>query len=145
MIHDLESDKDKTLNPGIELRSPALHVDSLPAEPQGKPKNTGVSSLSLLQGIFLTTDRSSFWTEQRSSALQAGSLPTELSGKPMVLIPLTIKGKQGTEIVLTGKINHPYLFPIFLYVRLINHKLRSTGKCEALSSESPNWTTHPRF
>ena len=25
-------------HPGIELRSPALHVDSLPAEPQGKPK-----------------------------------------------------------------------------------------------------------
>ena len=41
-------------NPGIEPRSPALQVDSLPAEPQGKPKNTGVGSLSCLQGIFLT-------------------------------------------------------------------------------------------
>ena len=39
-------------NPGIEPRSPSLKVDSLPAEPQGKPKNTGVGSLSLLQGIF---------------------------------------------------------------------------------------------
>ena len=39
-------------NPGIEPRSPALQVDSLPAEPQGKPKNTGVGSLSLLQRIF---------------------------------------------------------------------------------------------
>ena len=28
--------------------------DSLPSEPPGKPKNTGVGSLSLLQGIFLT-------------------------------------------------------------------------------------------
>ena len=27
-------------------------VDSLPVKPQGKPKNTGVGSLSLLQGIF---------------------------------------------------------------------------------------------
>ena len=36
----------------IEFRSPALQVDSLPAEPQGKPENTGVGSLSLLQGIF---------------------------------------------------------------------------------------------
>ena len=27
-------------------------LDSLPAEPQGKPKNTGVGSLSLLQQIF---------------------------------------------------------------------------------------------
>ena len=41
-------------NPGIKLRSLALQVDSLPAEPQGKPKNTGVGSLSLLQGIFPT-------------------------------------------------------------------------------------------
>ena len=39
-------------NPGIEPRSPMLQVDSLPAEPQGKPKNTGVGSLSLLQQIF---------------------------------------------------------------------------------------------
>ena len=43
-------------NPGIKARSPALHVDSLPAEPQGKPKNTGVCSLSLLQGIFPTQE-----------------------------------------------------------------------------------------
>ena len=28
-------------NPGIELRSPALQVDSLPAEPPGKPINVG--------------------------------------------------------------------------------------------------------
>ena len=40
-------------NPGIELGSPALQADSLPAEPQRKPKN-GVGSLSLLQGIFPT-------------------------------------------------------------------------------------------
>ena len=34
----------------------ALPMDSLPAEPQGKPKNTGVGSLSLLQQIFLTQE-----------------------------------------------------------------------------------------
>ena len=32
-------------NPGIELRSPTLQVDSLPAEPPGKPKNTDSSIL----------------------------------------------------------------------------------------------------
>ena len=32
-------------NPGIEPRSPILWADSLPAVPQGKPKNTGVGSL----------------------------------------------------------------------------------------------------
>ena len=36
-------------NPGIKFRSPTLQADSLPAEPQGKPKNTGVGCLSLLQ------------------------------------------------------------------------------------------------
>ena len=45
-----------SLFPGIELGSPALQADSLPAEPQGKPKNTGVGSLSLLQRIFLTQE-----------------------------------------------------------------------------------------
>ena len=43
-------------NPGIEPRSPALQADSLPAEPQGTPKNTGVGSLSLLQQIFPTQE-----------------------------------------------------------------------------------------
>ena len=43
-------------NPGIKPRSPTLQVDSLLAEPQEKPKNTGVSSLSLLQGIFQTQE-----------------------------------------------------------------------------------------
>ena len=43
-------------NPGIEPRSPTLEADSLPTEPQGKPKNTGVGSLSLLQWIFPTQE-----------------------------------------------------------------------------------------
>ena len=36
--------------------SPALQADSLPTEPPGKPKNTGVGSLSLLQQIFQTQE-----------------------------------------------------------------------------------------
>ena len=41
-------------NPGIKPRSPTLQVDSLPTERQRMPKTTGVSCLSLLQGIFPT-------------------------------------------------------------------------------------------
>ena len=41
-------------NPGIRPRSPVLWVDSLPAKPQGKSKNTWVGSSSLLQWIFPT-------------------------------------------------------------------------------------------
>ena len=43
-------------NPGIELRSPILQADSLPSEPSGKPKNTGVGRPFLLQGTFLTQE-----------------------------------------------------------------------------------------
>ena len=50
-------------------------MDSLPAEPQWKPKNTGVGSLSLLQQIDPGI-------ELGSPVLQADSLPTGLSGKP---------------------------------------------------------------
>ena len=71
-------------NPGIEPKSPTLQTDSLPAEPKGKPKsesrsvvsdslwphgpyslwnslgqNTGVGSLSLLQGSSQPRD----WTQ----------------------------------------------------------------------------------
>ena len=67
-----------------ESRSPTLQVDSLPAEPQGKPKNTGVGSLSILQWIFPTG------IKQRS-ALQVDSLPTEVSGKPTVKLLLKLE------------------------------------------------------
>ena len=43
-------------NPGIKPRPPALQADSLLTEPSGKPKNTGVGSLSPLQWIFLTQE-----------------------------------------------------------------------------------------
>ena len=56
-------------NPGTEPRSPALQADSLLSEPAG---NTGVGSLSLLQGIFPTQE-----SKLGSPALQADSLPAE--------------------------------------------------------------------
>ena len=43
-------------NPGIKPRSPTLQEDFLSSEPPGKPKNTGVGSLSLLQGNFPTKE-----------------------------------------------------------------------------------------
>ena len=59
-------------NPGVEPRSPALQEDSLPDEPQGKPKNTGVASLSLLQPIFLTQ-------ELNRGLLHCKQIPDQLS------------------------------------------------------------------
>ena len=43
-------------NPGIEPRSPTLQADSLPSQPPGKPKSTGLGSLTHLQGIFPTQE-----------------------------------------------------------------------------------------
>ena len=43
-----------SFQPGIEPRSPTLLADSLLAELQGKPRNTEMGSLSLLQRVFQT-------------------------------------------------------------------------------------------
>ena len=43
-------------NPGIKPRPLALQAESLPAEPQGEAKKTGVGSLSLLQQILPTKE-----------------------------------------------------------------------------------------
>ena len=49
-------------NPGIQPRSPTLQVDSLPSDPPGKPKNTGMGSLFLLQGISRVSSQPRNWT-----------------------------------------------------------------------------------
>ena len=58
-------------------RSPALQVDSLSAEPQGKPKNTGVGNLSFLQGIFLTQESNQDLLHFRQIFYQLPSIETE--------------------------------------------------------------------
>ena len=63
--------------PGMEPRSPTLQVDSFPAEPPGKLKNTGVGSLSLLRGIIPIQE-----SNQGLLHWQVDSLPSEPSGKP---------------------------------------------------------------
>ena len=77
-------------NPGMESRSPALQADSLPAKPQGKPKNTGVGSLPLLQGIFLTQ-------ESKWSLLHCRQVLYQLSypGSPVVKNPPAIVRNEG--------------------------------------------------
>ena len=70
-------------NAEIEPRSPTLRVDSLTAEPPGKPKNTGVGSLSLLQRIFYTQE------------LDQGLLHCR-----QILYQLSYQGSSGTREVL---------------------------------------------
>ena len=56
--------------PGLEPTSPTLLADSSLSEPPGKPNNTEVGSLSVLEEIFLTQ-------EPGSPALQADSFSAE--------------------------------------------------------------------
>ena len=65
-----------SFQPGDRTRVSRIAGRSLPAEPPGKPKNTRVGSLSLLQWIFLTG------IKPRSPALEVDSLPAEPQGKP---------------------------------------------------------------
>ena len=64
-------------------RSPTLQADSLPAEPPGKPRNTGVGSLSLLQQIFPTQELNPFLLHLLH--WQADSLPLSHKGIPRIL------------------------------------------------------------
>ena len=63
-------------NPGKELRFPILKVASLPFEPPGKPKNTGVGSLSLLQGVVLIS-RSTLTSPKQNSRFSSPTLAPE--------------------------------------------------------------------
>ena len=71
-------------NPGIAPSSPTLQVDSSPAEPHGKPKNTGVGNLFLFQQIFLTQELN------LGSCIAGGVFTTELSGKPQTWVSVSI-------------------------------------------------------
>ena len=73
-------------NPEIEPRSPILQVDSLPAEPQGKPKNTGVVVYPFSSGSSQTRNQTGvsciagrFFTNQaiREALMQQGYLLLE--------------------------------------------------------------------
>ena len=66
-------------SPGIKPRSPSLQVDSLLSEPPGKPKNTEVGSLSLLEGERPNTEIKPVFP-----ARQADSLAVELPGEPQI-------------------------------------------------------------
>ena len=64
-------------NPGIEPRSLALQGVSLPVEPPGKPKNTGMCKSIPSPGNLPDPG-----IKPGSLALLVDSLPAELPGKP---------------------------------------------------------------
>ena len=94
----------------VSPRSPALQVDSLSAEPQGKPENTGVSSLSLLQGIFPTQESNQDFLHCRQILYQLSSqgsqhiksrdftLPTKVRLVKAIIFPVVMYGCESWTI-----------------------------------------------
>ena len=74
--------------PGIEPRSSTLRVDSLPAEPQGKPKNTGV-------GVAYPFSSGSFWPRSP----WVGKIPWRRKWQPT---PVLLPGESHGLRILVG-------------------------------------------
>ena len=112
-------------NPGIEPRSPILQVDSLSAEPPGKPKNTGVwvaypfssrssqlrnqTQVSLTAGGFFTS-----WATREAQEYWCGSLsllqqifPTQESNRGLLRCRRILY-----QLSSQGSTHHSYLFKI---------------------------------
>ena len=68
----------------LKPKSPAWQAGSLPSEPPGKPKNTRLGSLSLLQGNLLNPG-----IKPGSPALQEDYSPAELPEKPVIFSVLS--------------------------------------------------------
>ena len=83
-------------NPGIKPRSPTLQAVSLPAKPPGKPKKTGVGSLSLLQEIFPTQG-------SNPGLLHCRWILYQLShqGSPRILAWLAYPFSSGSSVIST--------------------------------------------
>ena len=83
--------------PGIKPRSPTLQADSLLSEPPGKPKNTGVGSLSLFHGIFQTQ-------ESNQGLLHCRQILYQLSYKGRLYIEVCVCQSQSHKLFLP----HPF-------------------------------------
>ena len=109
-------------NPEIEPRFPALQVNSSPAEPQGKPKNTGVGSLSLLHWIFLTQKSKQGLLHFRRILYQLsyqGSPNEGLTGIKIKSMPERISQHCFVFYVYFCKLPHNILLILFFVLQLV--------------------------
>jgi len=86
-----------------------LQADSLPAEPEGKPKNTGLRSLSVLQQIFLTQqlNRGLLHCRQMLSHLSDQGSPTDIQGRRHKPHQKKVTLLFQNSIVVIRKMYHP--------------------------------------
>ena len=86
-------------NPWIKSRFPTLQEDCLLSEQPGKPKNTGVGSLSLLQWIFLTQ-------ESNQSLLNCRWILYQLSYQGSPMVNMATENKDQTPVFCATKCGH---------------------------------------
>ena len=111
------------LNPEIEPRSPVLQVELYPLSHPGKPKNTGVGSLSLSQGLFPTQE--STW-----GLLPCRRILYQLSYQGSPHIMLQPYPKISGTFLPQGPCSFPLLGRLFL-----QHHLHPSGLCSMSSSQ----------
>ena len=105
-------------NPEIEPRSPALQADSLPAEPQGKPKYTEVGSLSIRKWVaYPFSSRSSRpknWTDIFLHCKESEVAQSCLTLRPHGLLPTRLLHPWDFPGKSTGEGSHFLLQGIFM-------------------------------
>ena len=101
-----------------------MQVDSLPAEPEGKPKNTGVGSLSLLQNIFSAQ-------ESNRGLLHCRQILHQLSYQRMAD---TKNRKRISAHIFNLKIRKVVSFKTFFFCQNIMDKGSACGNLEKLHS-----------
>ena len=105
-------------NPGTKPGSPALQADSLPSEPPGKSKNTGVCSQSLLQGNFLFQESNQGLLHCRVSCV--------LGWKPIPKDRWHLQAWFSTLMELDSSVNclEVAVRPVFFIIRKLQRRLK---------------------
>ena len=87
-----------------------IQADSLLSEPPGKPKNTGVGGLSLLQVIFLTQSPVLMFTFNKqpsgSAPLRQASLLAQLVKNPPAMWETWVRSLDWKDTLEKGKAIH---------------------------------------
>ena len=100
-----------------------MQADSLPAEPQEKPKNPGVGSLPLLQGIFLTQESNQGLLHCRLILYQ---LSSQIKGKTTAATSqVGIKGNALTLLSIRAHAEAPQSCPTLCGPRTVGRQTPS--------------------
>ena len=125
-----------------QTRSPVLQADSLPAEPPGKPKNTGGCSLSLLQGIFLTQELNQGRLHCRRILYQLSYQGSPPKGKATETINKIKRQPSEWEKIIANKTDKGLICKIYKQLTQLNTR-KTEDPSRLFSKDDINrWPTH---